>query len=479
MNKAILSILAALMVTGGGSVDAAAAAPPELGNVMFVGDSITHGYGAPSYRWPLHKILVDNGVVFVAVGVTQGNQNPRFCVAPGTEYAGVPFNNRHSAMSSERAYEIAGRINKSGRLGNSSIKDWLGLNTKYSGNFKLDTSTQMPDVMVMMIGTNDTLSDFGNKGGIGAGDNMKIVQKNLIGTRKGKKWSGDGDLDAIVDSMRKANPNVRILVLTIPTWHDVRHNNNRASDFDAIMKYNEELKQWAEFKKVEVAEVNKGLIDPSREDKPGVAEPQFFNAHDKLHPTVQGDLLIAAEVADALGIPGRTVGLARKNAEEFVQVQLNGKKLTKTVASPLPQPDADSFTASVTCRVGNGSEDGWNKTDGLRLTVGNGTLTGVLTVTESAIIWGEKADSVLYCADMSVNSEELRVAAVPGDNAQGRTPGFYVWLGDRLIGEALPGMDSASNGHVPGFILSPRGDVPVFINGAALTDGAFAPCSLQ
>ena len=478
MSKAMFNMLAACSVLSAGVVMAEDASK-ELGNVMFVGDSITHGYGAPSYRWPLHKIFVDNGVQFVAVGVTQGNQNPRFCIVPGTEYAGVPFNNRHSAMSSERAYEIAGRINKSGRLGNSNIHDWLGLDTSYAGDFKLDTGSQMPDVMVMMIGTNDTLSDFGNKGGIGSGKHMAEVQKNLIGTRKGKKWSGDGDMDVIVDSMRKANPKVRIFILSIPTWHDNRNNNNKAEDFAVVMDYNEALEQWAAFKKIEFVDVNKGLIDPARTDKPGVGEPQFFNANDKLHPTVQGDLLIAAEVADALGYPGRTVGLERKPSAEFTPLELKGKTLKSTRAMQLPVSGAKAFTGVVKCSVGDGKKGGWKTEDGLRITLGNGQQTGVLTVTESAIIWGEKKDRVLYCSDMSANEDEIRIALVPGNTEEGREPGFYVWLGDRLIGEALPGMDPACNGHVPGLVLSPIGKVAVKVSSAGVADGAYAPASAQ
>ena len=457
----------------------AADAPANLGNIMFVGDSITHGFGAPSYRWLLHKVFVDNGVQFVAVGVTQGNQNPRFSIAPGTKYAGVSFNNRHSAMSSERAYEIAGRINQSGRLGNSDIHDWLGLDNSYSGAFKLDTSTQMPDVMVLMIGTNDTFSDFGNKGGIGAGHNMAEAQKNLIGTCTGEMWSGEGDMDVIVDSMRKANPKVRILILSIPTWHDVRKNNNKAEDFAVIMDYNESLKKWSAFKNVEFVDVNKGLIDPARTDKPGVGEPQFFNANDKLHPTVQGDLLIAAEVADALGYPGRTVGLQRKPSAEFTPLLQIGEKLTFTRAVKLPVTDSSAFTGVVSCRVGDGMKDGWDKENGLRITLGNGQTTGALKVTESAIIWEEEKARVLYCSDMSANEIEIRIALVPGNTEEGRNPGFYVWLGDRLIGEALPGMSPSCNGHIPGLVLAPIGKVETQVSSAGVTDGAYAPASAQ
>ncbi len=465
-----------LLMALGVSVVMAAESPQDLGNVMFVGDSITHGFGTPSYRWPLHKILVDNGVKYEAVGVTEGNQNPRFCVNPGTPYAGVAFNNRHSAMSSERAYEIAGRINASGRLGNSNIADWLGLDASYQGKFKLDMPAQTPDLVVMMIGTNDTFGDYGNKGGVGAGDNMLQAQKNLIGSvSENGTWSGSGDLDVIVDSLRKVNPEIRIIILPIPTWHDARRNNNKAADFAALMAYNDNLKKWALAKKLELVDINEVLVNPAREDKPGVAELQFFHAVDRLHPTVQGDLLIAAKVAEALGVPGRTVGLPRKSATEFTQVAVPAGALTRTIGAPLPQANASSFSASVYCSVGNGRADGWVTNEGLRFTIGNGENTGVVTVTESGVLWGEKADKVLYCADMAANQHELRVAYVPGDTASGYTPGFYVWLGAHLIGEALPGMAPELNGHVPGLVLSRRGAPEVRVKSAAVESAAYAP----
>lgn len=70
-RRFIYTSLAAFFWAGG--VCAAGEASPELGKIMFVGDSITHGFRAPSYRWPLHKTLVDNGVSFSAVGVHVGN----------------------------------------------------------------------------------------------------------------------------------------------------------------------------------------------------------------------------------------------------------------------------------------------------------------------------------------------------------------------------------------------------------------------
>lgn len=447
----------------------AADAPAELGKIMFVGDSITHGYGAPSYRWPFHKILVDNGITFSMVGVTQGNQNPSKGIAAGTKYAGVAFNNRHSAMSSERAYEIAGRINQSGRLGDSSIQGWLGLDSSYSGPFQIDAAADMPDVFVMLIGTNDTLSDYGNKGGIGAADNIKEVQLNLLGKGTGKRWSGKGDMDTIVDAMRKANPKARIVLLTIPTWFDERPSNGAKEDYAAIAGYNKALKSWAQWKKVELVDINNGLVDVSRTDKPGAGVKELFNASDKLHPTQQGDLVIAALVARGMGLAGRTAGLERKAAADLgelpepeTQKGATPGKEGKLALAPKGElgytwaADASAgFTVSIQGKVGDGAKGGWLTEDGLSLSAGNGTQTGSLVVSESFISWD---GSTLYSGDMSANKEEIRLVWQPGKPTEGIAPGFYVWLGDKLIGE---GLATTGNPGLNGFRLRNTGKKPV------------------
>ena len=100
-----LPLLAALAA----AFSAATAAPAgtELGNVMYVGDSITHGVNSASYRWALHKIFTDNGISYQAEGVKTGNYSGG--VTAGTSYGGQIFNNEHSSQASARAWEISGR----------------------------------------------------------------------------------------------------------------------------------------------------------------------------------------------------------------------------------------------------------------------------------------------------------------------------------------------------------------------------------
>lgn len=116
-----LPLLAALAA----AFPAATAAPAgtELGNVMYVGDSITHGVNSASYRWALHKIFTDNGISYQAEGVKTGNYSGGVTV--GTSYGGQIFNNEHSSQASARAWEISGR-NSGSRFDGSNIYNWLG-----------------------------------------------------------------------------------------------------------------------------------------------------------------------------------------------------------------------------------------------------------------------------------------------------------------------------------------------------------------
>lgn len=408
MSKTLFSLFIGATLLG--IATAAQAKEKPLGKLMCIGDSITHGFGAPSYRWPLHKILVDNEVEFTFVGVTEGNKSPVLEANP--QYRGVGFNNRHSAMSSERAYEIAGRVNKSGRLGNSNVFDWLGLDKTYTGDFKIASAKDMPDVFVILIGTNDTLSDAG-KGGVSA--HIDQVSENLLGKAKGKKRNGKGDMDTIVSALHKANSKARIYVMAIPTWSPLIGRNNAAADFAAIEQYNKELKNWAKQNKITFIPVNNGLVDVSCQDKPFAGVNELFNARDHLHPTPQGDLVMAANVAKALGYPGRTAGLERGS--------ISGE-------SPA------ACTVEITGSLGNGAKDGWDAAELATLSFTAGGQHGKLGITESAIKWG---GTTLYSADFSANTEAIRVVFVEAGNSAQVDGGFYVWLGDRLIGEALQG----------------------------------------
>lgn len=223
-----LPLLAALAA----AFPAATAAPAgtELGNVMFVGDSITHGVNSASYRWALHKIFTDNGISYRAEGVKTGNYSGG--VTAGTSYGGQIFNNEHSSQASARAWEISGRSNGN-RFDGSNINNWLGLSgtkadgSAYSG--QTFTGDNTPDTFFMMIGTNDLLSD-GNNATLA--NRLDSVSQNLL-----------NDMDTIVEAMFQANEHANVIILTIPCW--TRHSNgNSDATHQAVADYNDRLKTW-------------------------------------------------------------------------------------------------------------------------------------------------------------------------------------------------------------------------------------------
>ena len=450
--------LAALALAAVGSVALGASkkAPDNLGNVLYIGDSITHGFGAPSYRWALHKIFVDNGISYNEIGVEKGNHSKG--VEEGTLYLGTAFKNEHAAMSSERAYEVSNRKHESKRLDGSSVFHWLGLEKDANGekvepieNRKLN---ETPDTCFILLGTNDTLSDYGPKNGIAK--NLAAAEKALLDKKK-------GDMAVIINALRQKKKDMRIVLLTIPTWHDTKHNNTE-KDYQAIVKkFNKKF--IGSFKKETVVDVNQGLVDICCTEKPYRGVADFFNANDKLHPTVQGDLIMAGLVARTMGYAGRTAGAKRVAAKEFPRqaaalleeakekenVEAAGEGLSLKAGGKMvtPWPEgseaAKGFTVELMMNVGNGAAGGWDKEGNVTLTVGNGTHSGQLKLAEGYILWNK--GRVLYPIDMSGKKvEPIRVMWVPGSELNKVDKGFYVWLGDMLIGEGLPDDGSKLNG---------------------------------
>lgn len=453
-------------------------ATDNLGNIMYVGDSITHGVNSGSYRWAMHKILVDNGISYNSQGYTTGCFSGP--IGTNSSYGGSLFVNQHSSVSSARAYEIAGRKTSSTRFQKSNIKNWLGQSTEktdgttYTGSTWTEVST-----FFLMIGTNDTLSDYAS-GGIGGAGNLEKATEALLGTRaEDGTWSGTGDVDTIVDAMIQSGTDrgteVNIVVATLPCWMDGRSNNNNAADFAAIAQYNEYLKEWGAQKGVTVVDVNRGMLDVARTDKPGIGVLSMFGS-DKLHPSAQGDLIIAGNIAKAMGYAGRTAGQERKAAADFSGVSISAGGFTETLVKEsfdstsnvsvngegnlVLGGGADSslsvswgeeatlkhgFTVDFDLKVGDGSTNGWNTTDSFQLTVGSDSLYGTISISEAYISWG---DTVLWSEDMSVNTDTLRVAYVTGNEAEGLSAGYYVWLDDMLIGEALTATEGSGHSGV-------------------------------
>ncbi len=475
----------------------------DLGRVMFVGDSITHGYHTSSYRWPLHKILIDNGRSYEAIGIMRGNFSKKG-VAPGTAYGAVPFTNIHSAQASARAWELSGR--KSGpRYGGTNINNWLGFSKETAaGKPYADAvyqGAEAPQVFFLMIGTNDLLSDHGDE----LPKVYRKTQKDLT-----------GDLMDVLKAMRKSNKSADIVLLTVPTWA-YQAKTDAKEVRECVQKHNALLKKLARSAKCPLVDVSRGLVDLDNElSFKGEAE-MFIS--DGLHPSDQGNLIIAANIAETLGWPGRTIGLDRKDAGALaanVRVEASAPAKAKKGKATLPRVNIAQWTkkggtlegvqvaksgiaamgggkgksefsytfpkenatagatAEALVRVGDGAKGGWEEEPAFELRLATGTAAGELRVSESQICWG---DNLLYATDMSVNTKALRVVWFPGDRKNQRASGFYVWLGDQLIGEALPA--AAGTASTPAGVTGvATGDVKVRLyDVAADGTGAFAPAA--
>ncbi len=425
-----------------------------LGDVMYVGDSITHGYYEASYRWALHKIMVDNGVKYNEVGYGTNNTGGD---KAGDAYRGVTFKNIHSATSGIRAWQVAGKTSKTAT---EYTKDPINgiLNTTSASTF------------VLLLGTNDLLSDNNQL----TNDALATVTNNLLGTDR-----KSGDIGHIVDAMYESNPNATLYVSTIPCW-TLHQNNDGEEPHAAVATYNESLKTWvanyntANSKNIKLVDVNHGMLDVAA-SKPFYGVTSMFRDPgvngDGLHPNAQGELIIAGNMARAMGISGRTAGAARKAAESF-NFHSNGRTVGLGEYSWKNTLSSAGFTAELQgFTFGNGSTDGWNTTDNFSFTMGNGTIAGTLNINEGYIQWG---NDILFSENMSALSENIRMAYIAGDSENGIGSGFYVWLGDMLIGEALAGTSST----LSNVKLSYSGASSYTISALAMdSTGAYAPTS--
>ena len=467
MKLTVPRILLALLSVG----VACTAAAADLGNVMYVGDSITHGVGAASYRWQMHKILVDNGISYAEQGVQSGNYSGG--VQPGTKYGYVGFENVHSSQSSARAWEISGRSAGS-RFGGSNIRNWLGQSetkangTTYTGSVITGSST--PDVFMLLIGTNDLLSDGG---GVNVESNLASKTTNLLGSDL-----KSGDMGTIVDSMYTANASAAVYVSTIPCW--TRHgNSNDAAYHRAVQTYNVNLTSWVKNynqengTKVVLMDPNRGIMDVAAAT-PFTGVESMFRApgSDGLHPNAQGDLIMAGNYARAMGLAGRTAGQERKAAAGFETVLSSPEIGQGGISMDWETAPEYGFTVDLAgLGLGDGSENGLNTTDLFSVTLGNGSLQGQLDISEAYISWGS---TILFSEDMSTLGEDIRIAYVGGNEVEGVGAGFYVWLGDMLIGEGLAAVESDTAHN--GVSLSYSGNGTLTLDSVAFDGtGSYAP----
>lgn len=463
----------------------------SIGRTMFLGDSITHGYGNQSHRWQLFKTLVDGGIENEIVGPRSGyhtgfsglDDRDKHSAA----YGGVEFDNVHLAQSSGRTHNI---ISGSTSYTVNGVSYGTGVN--YGGHSTASAGESFDcNTFVCMMGTNDLLSDVSKNAAASAYTGQ--MQKMLGGTvsldssTNTWRWEANtnhlGTMGIIVSDVVNSDKDT-FYVMSVPTW-GVKNSKHGSDDTcrAATEQYNGLLKQWvnhwntdtsaATQGKVVYVEVNRGLVDVTAGKF--IAPDAFMNATDGLHPSEQGALIIAGNLAQGMGIGGRTAGLERQGTSGWESTTVGSVSAgggTILVGENAFTMD-NGYTVDFSAVFGNGETGGWLSADNaLSISLGDGTNSGTLNLSEGYIMWG---DDILFCQDNSASGpDSLRVVWHNGNAADNVLKGYYVWLGDMLIGQGL----SATAGQGLNGILFSASGADGSITNLTWTDTAYAPTTL-
>ena len=461
----------------------------SLGRVMFMGDSITHGYDDASYRWQFFKILVDNGLEFELSGPRAGlwsDPNTSDFTVGSASYGAVEYADVHYARSSGRTYNMLTGLpgtDPFGRTGRGVPYEYpFGGVVSVAG---ADTLTNA-DTHILLMGTNDLLSDTASGT---TGEQYATVMQSLLGgtvsyrdnTYTREKGDSMGNMGQIADAVLKEDTDT-MYILSVPVWGTGNNNHRENSSslaFEAVRQYNGLLESWvSEYNetatgKAHYVDINRGLLDVTKQKWIGCDAFFRTSGGDYLHPNEQGSLIIAGNLAKGMGLAGRTAGQHRKGSADF-----SHQVGSVSVGSGTPYTASNCFgageayTLSFDLRFGNGATDGWSSSDAFTIASGNGTVSGTLSISEGFIKWGTQT---LFSLDMSQNTETLRIAYLQEDISTGNTAGgYYVWLGDMLIGQALAVTtgDSVVNGLSLTTTLS-----STQVENLAYDTGSYAPLS--
>lgn len=456
----------------------------SLGRVLFVGDSITHGVGDQTWRWQLFKTMVDNGIENEIAG-PRSDYDTRFANTTSdrgmASYGGVDFANVHLAQSSGRTHNI---ITGSANISGVNYGGWS--TSKTAAAYDADT-------MICLMGTNDILSD----GGAYVTKFAKLLGGTVSYDEATKhytwehndtsSWGEWGTMGSIMGDLMKQEGDT-MYVMSIPTWgirNDLKYGPNGNVDIETahhgVQEYNGMLKQWTEQystatgKKVQYVEVNRGLVDLTDSVSFKGYTKFFREGGDQLHPTEQGSLIIAGNLAQGMGLAGRTAGLVRSQVGHEEHGWLSAAQNIALSDGQTQQALSNVFdlengyTIDFNATFGDGSANGWKGLDSaLSIAIGDGTNGGTLKLSEGYISWG---DTVLFCQDNHLTTNDtLRVAYNHGNAEQNIGSGYYVWLGDMLIGQAL----NAGSSTLNGVTLTSTGGNAV-VKGLSYANTAYAP----
>ncbi len=480
---ALMSLMAPCMVS-------TSLAKSTLGDLVFVGDSITQGSSqGPSFRYAYWKSLVDNGYVYGQdysfAGSQTGTYNNSTTSLAG--YGNQDFNavNIHEGHFNWQASWIANSTaigtgygtgaqegKDSVNYGVGSVYNWLGLNNPATtgDNTYLAWDNNTKDSFEKSYGENVTYA---------GGDTVCI----MLGTNdlsKGRTVEQlTADVESIVKAYQAANPNTKVYVMSITA---PKGGLSTATVNSANASFQSNASKWStDTSSVEYYDITTGM--PSN---------GTFNG-DNYHPSAQGELIMAGNVAKMLGTGQRTVGQQRLAANQFESGNLVGQhQLVGNGWAEKTQGDQLYWDLNST-QAGDAESFSWNglspesfsvelslqlydqiANNQFSMAVGNGEQSGILNFTANTISWG---DTLLYTHDgVNLNAmNDYRVCYILGDSSQGISEGFYIWYNGMLIGESLSSTSTGSSydgvtiGNING------GNSFAGIGGIALGSGTYAP----
>ncbi|MEG1260986.1 MAG: GDSL-type esterase/lipase family protein, partial [Akkermansia sp.] len=382
----------------------------------------------------LWKCFIDNGVKFTPVG-TSGNGSS------SSSYRGQKFINTYDGHSSWRSDHILeggkGEVSGTGKL-----SDWITTMGK---------NGTIPDTVTLMVGINDL--SWGKKPGI------PTTEDTLNNVGK------------IVDQYRAANPNVTVhLYSVLDTKQDWQSDPSHTSS----VAYNKMLEA-----NVKAGKYGNNVV--YHDVTAGFGSTKVNLTDDGVHPNQQGSLVIAGNMAKALGIGSRTVGLERKSTTQLT-THVNfttGSGVAQTITANKIQSSGTGWnytspTQASLLSEGNNQASlsaNWDTTASggqfsldlslqmntlaegsncFSIQLGNGVANdGRLNIYSDKLTWGT-GNSNLYLGDLTAAFLNLRIVYRDADLTNGIASGYYVWVNDVLVGDARQGDTSSKT---DGFIM--------------------------
>lgn len=472
-----------------------AATEKTPGNIVFIGDSITNGgkyLAGPvaSYRYQVFKAFVDNDVKFSPMGMTRGAAWQTDVSALTPNYRGEKFENVSEAAASGRAYQYAGHSNEK----MSSGRDYKGdPGTAHPAANRGPVTLKLGQPNPFIKDKKDARDSFydGTKLKKYTGDTYKSLYGNkkvdtlciLIGINDlYDAWEPHEKIaehiQNIVSAYQKHNPAVRVHVFELlPTGADNGTGTHGKNNFSP---YNEYLRgivsRWSKGKSVVTCDdIAQGFY---------AEDGSMIDTSRGAHPNAQGELIVGGNIARVLGVGQRTAGLKRLTPDALpIRINLadaakkKGWKLDAkkrlTLSTDLSggsdfrrewknakSTRAHPFTAAFKFKMNEtGRSDNM-----LGIICGNGADAGLLLVSESGIYWND-TKTLLYGSKPGIRENKvftkkpvkIRIVWKQKDETEG---GFYVWLEDQLIGEALKATSdtAVTNNYKNTFLIGDLGN---------------------